>query len=301
MEGTKSKIAVGIGVSSDLAFAACVTFLNIAKFNDTSKYTFYLFSDRNTEVLVAPLRKSGLEVRTIVYKPPVDWRKLWGCRSVAYFSPMVLSKFEALSLVEKHDLVIWLDYDVVILRSFEELEDIDTPFAFMEGSNLGESFTDPSVLDESVKHASGVSSELMVFRNTLLDSHVLKRKLYEEFESHFDNLRLPEQAIFGVVLRELNVQSTVLERSRFSPRTVNPYSPETPLMLHAAHAGKFWDGGQPDPRWEVHYSKWLDLGGQKFSGAKHLRVKTLRKVRYVFARLALLLSRIRQNKNVHDQ
>lgn len=282
-----AKRAICIGVSSDLAFAACVTFLNFWHFHQDEDFDYLLFSEKNLDDLIAPLSKVGLEVRSIIYRPPIPWKKLWGSKSVAYFSPMVLSKFEALPLLGKYDQVVWLDYDVVIQRRFYELKELTSPVSFMEGSNLGESFVDTNHFPPTIINADGVSAELMVFNKNLNSPLELYETLHKLYLKHFANLRLPEQALYGLVFHENGVRKTVLERRRFSPRSLDKGLKEPPLMLHGSHSGKFWDGGQFDAGWELYYEQWLNLGGKSFSKEAHARAKALRKIKYGLARLVL--------------
>lgn len=284
---TPKRKAICIGVSSDLAFAACITFLNFSQFHKEGDFDYLLYSDKNLDSLIAPLSKAGLDVQAIIYRPRIPWQKLWGSKSIAYFSPMVLSKFEALPLLAKYDQVVWLDYDVVIQRTFHELGELTSPVSFMEGSKLGESFIDISNFPSKIINADGVSAELMVFNKNLDSPLEIYESLHEQYSKHFANLRLPEQALFGLVFHELGVRKTILERRRFSPRSLDNRLEELPFMLHGSHSGKFWDGGQFDAGWELYNQKWLDLGGRSFSKQMHARAKALRKIRYVIARLML--------------
>lgn len=288
------KMAICIGVTSDLTFAAAITFLNFAELHGTKDYVFYLFTDRVDKKSVNILRKAGLEVVPVKYSPNLHWTEIWSSRSIAYFSPLVLSKLEAFRLVEIHPVVLWLDYDIVITRRLESLL-FDSGFgvAFARGSQeIKTAFTNPEKIEE-LQNVSGfgMSAHIVSFRSSLSPSHSLIRDSNYYLRKYHKYLYLPEQGIFDLVFHKHQVEIKALDMNQFGyvPRG-NDY-PETAAILHSVGPRKFWNG-LDNEKWKELEQKWKVMGGRGFSRARSRLALTVRKVKHVLAIFMVKMSNL---------
>lgn len=282
MVHTKSELAVCIGVTSDLSFAAFITFLNFAELHDIRKTKFYLYSDRNLRNATNVAKRAGLNVEVIKYKPPISWSSLWSAKSIRYFSPLVLSKFEIFSLLEHHDQVLWLDYDILIQEPLRDVIGNKTfDIAYMHTSfDVRKGFIDAPKGESFDLKAPGMSAGIIIANSSIEGYESVTSELYELFLKHSKNLFFPEQAIFDIYLQRMSFTKKILG---------NEYSayPESPdakdaLILHSWGSKKFWLGLQNDS-WEAGRDRWTNMGGSNFSKAYSYYSKSGRFLRYFIA------------------
>jgi hypothetical protein len=143
-------------------------------------------------------RNLGADFEVEVYRPRVDWTKLWGSRAIAYFSPLVLAKFEGFRLLSSFPTVVWLDYDIVIRAPLSELWTRgEFDIAYLSSSQpMKNGFTvAPKGIDGDKE---GMSAALIVFKRSFRDWECASQDLYSIFSRNYSNLYYPEQAVFDL-------------------------------------------------------------------------------------------------------
>jgi lipopolysaccharide biosynthesis glycosyltransferase len=235
--------------------------------------------------MVRIFKNLGAEFEVEIYKPPVNWTKLWGSRAIAYFSPLVLAKFEGFSLLSVFPTVVWLDYDIVIQNPLNELwtkGNFDLAYAG-SGQPMSNGFTVPPIgLDPE---REGMSAGVMVFRSTFVGNRTATLDLYGLFSKEYSSLYYPEQAIFDLYFlsHQKYLHWKLDDRFLSSPGSKSPKN----LIVHGYGSTKFWNGLQNDS-WSDHYDEWLALGGWGWNPLRAKLAKLIRALKYSIARLLML-------------
>lgn len=272
--------AVCFSASSDLAFAIGVTLLNFVSIHGSEGFHFRIFSDTKLEKLVSIFVKLGVDIKVERYRPPVSWFELWSSKAIAYFSPLVLAKFEGFRLLEHFRTVIWLDYDIVLQASLEELwtkKDFDIGYL---GSSqpISKGFIVPPVgIDGS---REGFHAATIVFKRSFKGFETACQELYSLFSKNAANLYYPEQAVFDLFLASRKDFVRWELDASFGQYPGNEL-PDTKI-LHAYGSKKFWNG-LGDPTWTRFYENWLALGGAPWSPLASRIKKGARAIRYLIA------------------
>lgn len=278
-------VAICISSSSDLAFAAAVTFLNFIKIHGVEGFHFRFFSDSKLPRMQKIFRDLGANFEVEVYRPPISWLDLWGSRAIAYFSPLVLAKFEGFRLLSSFPTVVWLDYDVVITNSLAELWNrSDFDLAFMgSGQAIAKGFISPP--GDVDTESEGMSAGVMVFRSTFVDHAKVPSDLYGVYSKSYDSLYYPEQAVFDLYF--LSKQSFV--RWKLDSKFCSYPGIESPrdLIIHSFGPKKFWNGLENES-WSSNYEEWLNLGGWLWNPSKTKLAKLVRGLKHMTARFLLL-------------
>lgn len=289
--------AVCIGVTSDLAFAAGVTMLNYSKFHDTVGTTFHIFSDSRLTHTKRALQRAGLDVRITKFRPPVPWLSLWSARSIGFFSPLVLSKFEIFNLLAEFRSVLWLDYDILIQKPLNDLEisgKYDAAY-MLSGHSANAAFSDKPV-SEALPEL-GMSAGLIKMSDSFPSHNRAAAQLYAAFTQYAKILYFPEQGCFDLYLHGTNFRYKELQGSEYScfPDTAES---KNAVILHSFGSKKFWNGVD-DENWNALYREWLALGGPKYSKIANTLKKIKRKFYYLFASgiMFLLLRTQKMNKS----
>lgn len=267
-----------VGISSDLLFSAGTLALNLREIGDLENADFIVFTNRisqkDRQVLT---EKLGLEVR--IYCSPIPDRELWRMPSIRYFSPLVLSKFESLALLEEYREVIWMDTDVTVLAPLvDQLTKAKFDLAFVPAKHSPAKSLrrDDGTLPNT---GAGLSAGFLVLRDSLLGPAPYADFLVKFVREHGDNLYLPEQAAFESMLLRWKVKILFLDENVYcaAPADVSRVT----RILHSWGSEKFWKT-EASASWNKFYQDWRDLGGSKFSPLKHLSERLRRFALYGF-------------------
>lgn len=285
-QAVSKKVAVCISASSDLAFAAAVTFLNFIEIHGVQGFHFRLFSDSRLPRMAKIFKNLGADFEVEVYKPPVSWTKLWGSKEIAYCSPLVLAKFEGFRLLSSFPTVVWLDYDIVIRASLSELwtrGEFDIAYLNSSQSMKNGFLVAPEGIDDDKE---GMSAALIVFKRSFRDWGSASQDLYKIMCRNYSNLYYPEQAVFDLYLdRHPSFTHWRLD-SRFCAFPGKESAQD--LILHSYGSKKFWSGIRNDS-WNRYYSDWQDLGGWRWRPSLTWLRKLWRGLKHISALLLLIL------------
>jgi lipopolysaccharide biosynthesis glycosyltransferase len=278
----KKNICVCFGATSDFEFAVGTSIINFVELHGTDNFDFLVFSDSRLPKLVNVMKRLGIPVTVQKYRPAISWRALWASKAVAYFSPLVLSPFEAFSLLRDYNKVLWLDFDMLLLKPLSDLlDDQKYDFSYHQGNTtIGEAFV--RAPEQMNSAAQGVCGGLLSFASSFPKYESVTRKLYEIFLSNASNLYMPEQGVFDIFVNETEF------RSRFLPTEIYCAYPgqetSNTLVLHTYGSKKFWNGLH-NKLWDGYFRKWLRNGGNKYSPYKSKGKKLIRGMRYLSAQL----------------
>jgi len=275
-------VAICISASSDMSFAAAVTFINFIRIHGVEGFHFRFFSDSKLPRMEKIFRDIGADFKVELYRPPVSWTKLWGSRAIAHFSPLVLAKFEGFRLLSTFPTVVWLDYDIVITNSLDELwnrDDFDLGYSG-SGQPMSKGFSVPPKGTDPTRE--GMSAGVMVFRASYVEHEATTLTLYGIFSNVYASLYYPEQAVFDLYFQSRPDFGHWKLDERFCafPGSESP----TNLILHGFGSKKFWNGLKNEA-WASHYEEWLSSGGWVWNPLHNKLSKIFRGVKYLAARL----------------
>ena len=267
--------AVVMGITGNWAFAAGTVLLALRRHNPALNADIIVFCDaalpaNDARILqemgaqLAPFAPLGAELTE---------------EALSVFSPLSLAKFHCFDLLRHYESVVWLDSDVLIQDSVEDL--------FACGP-LGLALEDPQFSDPPGAKpaqinlhgavqgfdggADNLNSGIIVFRNDLPQPDALRHMCTDFVCRHGVLLRYPDQAAFNALVQMLlrqQPQCVQLLPQHFNAHPRNPAAAFAPVV-HAFGAYKLWNDGLTAtcfPEWQRDYARWLRLGGSPYTGA----------------------------------
>lgn len=263
------KRAVVFGFTGNMAFAVSCVMLDLrrhclGRFDEVVCLHDGAISPEDMDRM-----RAILPVRFIEYECPIADLSKVHQGTLGYFSHMVFSKYECLRLLEDYSMVVFLDYDIVLTGSLDDV------FAPSPGGVK-------MLLDGTVRtqlhpeHRSiaipgidmdghGMCASLFVFEDTLPYREML-RYVYEVTEEYAPYLYGPEQFGFSMMLQHFGIQDVVpLEGDDLSLHPRDLARRPDARILHAYGQPKFWNGLH-DSRWDENYAKWTGMGGSRYRG-----------------------------------
>ena len=269
-----SSRAVVMGITGNWAFAAGTVLLALRRHNPALNADIIVFCDGSLPTKDAHiLQELGAQ---LVPFTPVD--AALTAEALSVFSPLSLAKFHCFDLLRHYESVVWLDSDILIQDSLEDL--------FTCGP-LGLALEDPEFSDppgakpaqinlhgpvqgfDSMAH--NLNSGVLVFRNDLPEPQTLRQMCLDFVCAHAPLLRYPDQAAFNALAQMLLRQSpqcVQLLPQQFNAHPRNPAATFAPIV-HAFGAYKLWNDGLTAtcfPEWQRDYARWQGLGGSPYAG-----------------------------------
>lgn len=285
----EQKVGIGISCTQDHLFAVGTLVINLLQLHNPEKFCFHIFTDGTNSKFVEAMVKLEVSFEVHDYRPPFAERLLWGTRSIAQFSPMVLAKFEILKLLQNHKLAAWMDYDLVVQRAIPfELIGSSAAIAFVpSGHTVADALgLNPEDLSPELS-AEGMSAGFIVASGSMLKSSTFGDRLKSAFLNFRHTLKFPEQGCFDIAIHETGLSVLHLERSEFAAFPGTKDESEACILHSWGGRDKFWITAHNE-RWNENYRQWLSIGGNKYS--KHLvrwsRIK--RKIRYALVKTLTL-------------
>lgn len=267
--------AVVMGITGNWAFAAGTVLLALRRHNPALNADIIVFCDGELPAEDARILQ-GLGAQLVPFTP-VDATLTEEALSV--FSPLSLAKFHCFDLLQKYESVVWLDSDILVQDSLEELfccgplalaledpEFSDPPGAKPAQINLH------GPVQDFDSNAHNLNSGIIVFRNDLPVPETLRLVCLDFVCAHGTLLRYPDQAAFNALAQMLLRQAphcVQLLPQRFNAHPRNPAATFAPVV-HAFGAYKLWNDGLTAtcfPEWQRDYARWLRLGGSPYTGA----------------------------------
>ena len=266
--------AVVMGITGNWAFAAGTVLLALRRHNPALHADIIVFCDAALPTGDARiLQDMGAQ---LVPFTPVQAELTHEALSV--FSPLSLAKFHCFDLLRHYESVVWLDSDILVQDSLEELFSCgplalaleDPEFSDPPGAKPAQINLHGPVQDFD-GGANNLNSGIIVFRNDLPEPETLRQMCLDFVCTHGTLLRYPDQAAFNALVQMLLRQAphgVQLLPQRFNAHPRNPAATFAPVV-HAFGAYKLWNDGLTAtcfPEWQRDYARWLRLGGSPYTG-----------------------------------
>ena len=198
--------AVVMGITGNWAFAAGTVLLALRRHNPALNADIIVFCDGTLPAEDARILQ-GLGAQLVPFTP-ID--AALTAEALSVFSPLSLAKFHCFDLLRHYESVVWLDSDILVQDSLEEL------FAF---GPLALALEDPEFSDPPGAKpaqinlhgpvqdfdggANNLNSGIIVFRNDLPEPETLRQMCLDFVCTHGTLLRYPDQAAFNALVQIL--------------------------------------------------------------------------------------------------
>ena len=271
---TKRPVAVVLGITADMAFAAANVLLGLGRFPPADGYDVVIFHNgvpAGDLALLARLR----DCHFVPYRCAQSIRRNIPAHALRAFSEMVYSKYECFELLHRYSRVIWLDTDILVRGDTAGLlersaiggaafarEDKPLRFNFsrdIEGFDMDRPFFNAGVFALSDALPGRESA-----REWLLDATV----------RHADRVIMGEQGILNLWLQHQGVEPAELQ-PEYNVFRHRPGAAQARIVHAVGHHKPWMDFA--DPAWNEDYVRWLALGGSpcpvwktvRFMAARH--------------------------------
>lgn len=185
------------------------------------------------------------------------------------YTHMSYARFEALKFLCECERIVYLDFDMLLLRGIEELAQGDFDVACFRGSaSLSQGIG--ALCPHHLKEVKNYSTGIIVFGSMRLTGmyEFVYRFIAEHCEDYFTQAKLGDQALFSLYL--LTNPLKIYELGDKYYGNISWIKSKESSIIHAwRQHNRFWNNklcalcwGQ----WWVYYHRWLELGGSAYNG-----------------------------------
>lgn len=186
------------------------------------------------------------------------------------YTHMTYARFEALKFLGECEVIVYLDFDMLLLKSIEELAHIGNfDMACFKGSaTLSEGLGKlcPQHLQEFKNYSAGI----IVFNNSdLIGMRAFIYKfIAEHYEDYFHEVKLGDQALLNLYLFENKLTIKELDDKYYG--NISWIKSQNASIIHAwGMHNRFWNNrlcALAWQQWWIYYRQWLELGGSSYNG-----------------------------------
>lgn len=185
------------------------------------------------------------------------------------YTHMSYARFEALKFLCECERIVYLDFDMLLLRGIEELAQGDFDVACFRGSaSLSQGMG--ALCPPQFKEVKNYSTGIIVFGSmALVEMYAfVYRFIAEHCEDYFTQVKLGDQVLFSLYLLTNPLNIYALGDKYYG--NVSWVKSKESSIIHAwGQHNRFWNNklcalawGQ----WWVYYHRWLELGGSAYNG-----------------------------------
>lgn len=186
------------------------------------------------------------------------------------YTHMSYARFEALRFLEECEVIAYLDFDMLLLKSIEELKQSEEFDIGLFRGSATLSFGLGRLCPHNLRDVKNYSSGIIVFYNEKLKGikDYVYRFIAREFQDYFKEVKLGDQALLNLYLIEKNLRVKELSDDYYG--NISWKKSSNASIIHAwGEKNRFWNNklcALAWQQWWVYYNQWLSLGGSKYEG-----------------------------------
>ncbi len=269
----KKRLAFLLGITGNLGFAAGNVALGINKYMRGGDYDIVIYHsglksadaaafERVPNVRLVPFEFRQSFVASMLERLPRQSR----FKDAAHL--MCFCHFEAFRLLREYENVVWLDADISIQASIDEITDF-SPF----GITSDEPWTVQNNFTHAIPgydmHTLGVCTAVMAVNDTL-PYEALYSWCYEKAVEYSRYLVNPDQGIINIALQEFGIDYKLMPLKTWQCISWRDEA-NVAKIVHFGTTKKVWNDPHlcnAFPEWYRTHLEWLRLGGSDFDQSK---------------------------------
>ncbi|TEY03995.1 glycosyltransferase [Campylobacter sp. US33a] len=277
----KYKFGILLAATKDSAFTIGTLLINIKDKMDISQTIFYIINDgfsQNDKLvmqkLVPNIKFMDFTIDDFEAKIKnfnADFKLDIQSSTLKRYTHMAFARFEALNFLKECECIIYLDFDMLLLKGINELKEVKSKgyeIACFKGSatmSMGGGKLTPVKFKDIKNYSTGI----IVFSDNLKNPCEFYDFIYQFIatnENYFDEAKLSDQFLFSLYLLEKGLKIYELDDNYYG--NISWIKSKDASILHAwGQNNRFWNNklcALAWPSWNVYYQKWLNLGGSAY-------------------------------------
>ncbi|EPP8196410.1 glycosyltransferase [Campylobacter lari] len=196
---------------------------------------------------------------------------------------MAFARFEAFKFLDECESIIYLDFDVLLLKSIDELSKLKAR-KYHFGARLGKTLLLESLPTKKEYHQKRTYlTGILVFTDLIPNPLKCYQFIYKHLNENIQNLN--DQGLFTLLILKHKFKIKDLKDTYNGNIDYRTNLSQKASITHAEGSNnRFWNNvlcNQTWPKWQEYYEKWLQLGGSRYlDGVKAINTQAKARVRY---------------------
>ncbi|XAK34527.1 glycosyltransferase [Campylobacter coli] len=277
----KYSLGILLAATKDSAFTIGTLLINIKDKMEISQTIFYIINDGFSQndksimqELVPNIKFINFTIddfETNIRKFNADFKLNKQNPILNRYTHMTYARFEALKFLEECENIIYLDFDMLLLKGIDELKEIKNKgyeIACFRGSATMSMGGVSLLLYNSLTLIiiQQVSLSLTIILKVLKKFYDFIYQFIAKNEDYFLEVKLGDQFLFSLYLLEKGLKIYELNDNYYG--NISWVKSKDASILHAwGQNNRFWNNklcALAWPSWNVYYQKWLSLGGSAY-------------------------------------
>ncbi len=210
--------------------------------------------------------------RFIKYEPPLP-DELFQKTRFKRFSKLMFCRYEMFAYLDEFDSVTWIDTDVLIQGSLEEMIEVAsvTGAAFIREDPVNKTAATPDKMRTCFyKDMDGYDMDEYLYCSGTI---VVTRKIRDQYIAPWcydktiawaDNLELPDQGVLNAAIQRFGINVARLSGEKYCCYPGWKRNCGNATIIHSWGANKFWSDWYlycQYPKWREYYEEWQKKGG----------------------------------------
>ena len=251
----------------------------LVQLNKTNKELFdevLIYYDKEIKENDKKIMQKLMPCRFIKFVPKIG-KEFFEKTRFKKFSKLAFARYEMFNLLDKYENVLWIDTDIIIKGSLEEIIDKakKTGIAMLCEDEKNKSSKKTDIVKTNFNkpvfgynmneplHCSGV----ICVNEKLENSTLLTDWCYRKTEEYSDYLDLPDQGILNLMIEEFDLNVTPIgDYGKYGALPYYGRDCSKSILIHSWGRNKFWNSWyllKKYPEWYECYQEWIKLGGTK--------------------------------------
>jgi lipopolysaccharide biosynthesis glycosyltransferase len=210
----KKDMAITLGASGNMAFAAANVLMQLKKYSPNLANDVIIFQQGMSEKDMR-LMQTIMPCRFIEYEFKRDIDEKY----IGRFTPVAFSRYDCFDMLDEYRKILWLDIDILIQKDITEMcSDTSTGACFSQGyypvwTVFKKKFDCPYDLDRNY-----YDSGTFIIQDKIQDVpryREITNWLYDKTIEYAQYLHLPDQGVINLMLQEFNLDITPLNREAY--------------------------------------------------------------------------------------
>ncbi|MBF7069268.1 glycosyltransferase [Campylobacter volucris] len=181
---------------------------------------------------------------------------------------MAFARFEAFKFLYECECIIYLDFDVLLLKDISELYHLRSK-KYHFGARLGKTLIKTALpLENNYPNKCVYQTGILVFTDLIEDPLKCYNFIYTYLSKNKFNVQ--DQGVFSLMLLQNNFKVKNLKDKYTGSTHYLTNMMQNASLVHASGTNsRFWNSSlcnQTWPSWQKYYEQWQKLGGSKYQG-----------------------------------
>lgn len=276
----KHKNGILLAATKNSAFTIGTLLINIQDLMKEKIDIFYIFHDGfNKNDINLMQNITNQKAKFILFDKEIFLKKFKNINTffINRWTHMAYARFEALKLLNECENIIYLDFDILILKDISELFELKNQ-DYALAARKGKTFLKDTI---NLKNQKFINETIYQAGIIVFNDNIKNPLGCYDFLYSVENIN--DQGSFSLMVYEKNIKTKDL-KDKYTGSVYWRKSKDASIIHAWGSNNRFWNNAlcaKTWPKWHEYYQKWISLGGSSYKdGIKANTTHSYERIRF---------------------